>query len=236
MGRGETGLETLIDAGRLPETPHFPTAEVWLEVINAIDFLLESQHEFKTVVIDTINSIERLMHEHVCETEFGGDWTEKGFTGYMRGYEVSLSYWRELLGKLDRLREERKMTVVLLSHTKVKNFKNPEGADYDRYQPDMHEKTWALTSNWADVVLFGNFSTTVVTGKREDVTKKGKALGGSERVLYTERTAAFDAKNRLGLPPEIDLGDTPEKAWEAFSSAVKQARLTPQPVQPTEAA
>jgi hypothetical protein len=32
-----------------------------------------------------------------------------------------------------------------------------------------------------------------------------RAKGGRERVLHTERTAAFDAKNRYGLAPELPM-------------------------------
>lgn len=49
------------------------------------------------------------------------------------------------------------MTIFALCHTKVKPFKNPLGPHYDRFQPDMHEKTWGLSHKWADAVLFGNF-------------------------------------------------------------------------------
>ena len=225
--RGETGLETLIDAGRLPEVPHFPEVMNFTDLLGQVQFLIDEEHPYKLLAIDTINGAERLCHEHVCQREFSGDFGEKGFTGFMRGFEISLADWRQLLSKLDELREKRKMTVFLLCHTKVSTFKNPEGADYDRYSPDMHAKTWSLTHKWADVVLFGNFSAAVVgqRGKEEmDPSKKGKGKGGNLRILLTERTAAYDAKNRLGLPAEVDMGDDARSSFENFKNAVKAAK------------
>jgi AAA domain len=225
--RGETGLETLIEANQLPETSHFPEIMEWSSLLQAIDLLTESPHDYKVLVVDTVNGAERLCHEHVCAKSFGNDWGEQGFTGYMRGYEVALSDWREFLTKLDNLRLTRRMTVVLLCHTKVKQFKNPLGADYDRFQPDMHDKTWSLTHKWADCVLFGNFSTSVVgRGGAEvaDPSKKGKGMGGKQRLLYAVRDAAYDAKNRLGLPEEISMGLTPAEGWKNFLEAVKKGK------------
>jgi hypothetical protein len=221
--KGETGLETLIDAGQLMEIPHFPEVQTWAELLGAIDTLLEEKHEYKAFVLDTLNGAERLCHEHVCARDFEGNWTDRGFMGYMRGFEVSLADWRELLAKLDRLRIERRMTIILICHTKVSTFKNPEGPDYDRYCPDCNAKTWSLTHKWADVVLFGNYEVVVSGGSTGEKAKKGKGIAQS-RVLYTERHASYDAKNRLGLTPEIEMGDSVAKAWGNFAAAVKAGR------------
>jgi hypothetical protein len=224
--RGETGLETLIDAGRLPQTPHFPEVQTWQELLGCVETLTEEDHDFRTLALDTINGAERLCHERVCERDFGGEWGDKGFAAYAKGSDVSLSEWRELLGALDKLRAKRKMTIVCLAHTKVAPFRNPEGADYDRYQADMNQKTWALTAKWADCVLFGNFDVTVGAVKTNQKTgeQKGKGTGGNARLMFTERHAAYDAKNRIGLVPEIEMGDSAAQAWSNFIAAVKAGR------------
>jgi hypothetical protein len=119
------------------------------------------------------------------------------------------------------------MSIILLCHTKVKQFKNPMGADYDRFQPDMNDKTWSLSHKWSDVVLFGNFDISVVgRGGNEvsDPSKKGKGMGGKQRMMYTVRDAAYDAKNRLGLAEEISMGSTPAEGWKNFIEEVKKGR------------
>ena len=224
QARGETGLETLIDNGQLPDVPHFPEVQTWSETLGAIDALLNEEHGYKTLCMDTLNGFERLCHEHVCARDFKSDWTDGGFMGYQRGFEVSLADWRELLGKLDALRLQKRMAIMLLCHTKVATFKNPEGPDFDRYQPDMTNKTWSLSHKWADVVLFGNFEVTVDGGKTGDKPKKGKGAGGQQRMLYAERHASYDAKNRLGLPVEIEMGGSSPEAWANFVVALKAGR------------
>lgn len=216
--KGETGLETLIDAGRLPDVPHFPECQSFPELIATIGTLTTSEHDFKTLIIDTLNGAEALCHERVKDREFEGD--ARKFDAYKSGYEVSLGTWRELLNALDVVRATKRMTVVALAHAKISPFKNPLGEDFDRYTPAMHPKTWELSSRWADAVLFVNFDQHV----KEERGKRAKGVGGQGRTMYCERTAAFDAKNRHGLPEEIDLGDSPEQAFQNFKAAMAAGR------------
>jgi hypothetical protein len=225
QSKGETGLETLISNGQLPETAHLPECETWAESLDALRWVLTGEHEFRTLALDSMNGFERLCHEAVCNRDFNGDWSDRGFEGYKRGYQIALTDWREALNILDAIRLERKMTVLMLFHTKITTFKNPEGPDYDRYQPDVQAGTWSLTGKWADCVFFGNQEAQVIGGKLDEKGgKKGKGIGGTVRMMYTERHAAYDAKNRLGLPAEIEMGNSPQEAFQAFANAVKLGR------------
>jgi hypothetical protein len=219
MTRGETGLETLIDAGRLADVPHFATdAKDFNAVKAAINSLAAGQHSYKTLVTDTLNGAARLCEEDVCRTKYGNDWSD--YAAYGRGVDAAIAPWLDFLALLDSLRERTRMAIILLCHTSVKTFKNPEGPDYDRYQPDMAAKLWGHTHKWADVILFGNRLT--VTEREKGQTRgKAKGMGGTDRVLHTERSAAFDAGNRYGLPPEIDCGASGTEAWANFLAAMK---------------
>jgi hypothetical protein len=190
-------------------------------VLDAVGALTCESHAFRTLVIDTLNGCERLCHEHVCRREFEGRWGRDGFTAFQTGYDVALAEWRNFLDALDRLRAERHMSILALAHTKISTFRNPEGSDYDRYAVDVHHKTWGLTHKWADLVLFSQFVAHVDTRRNDS---KGKAKGGSRRVLYTTRTAAFDAKNRHGLPEQIDAGDSAAEAWANFTGALQAGK------------
>lgn len=221
MTRGETGLETLIDSGQLPEVAHFPESQTWDELMAACDVLATEDHDYKTLVLDTGNGAERLCHEEVCRREYKDDWGAKGFTSYQQGFEVSLADWRLFLSKLDAIREKRMMAIIVLCHTKIGTFKNPGAADYDRYEGKMHAKTWGLLKEWSDIVLFADYEVEVLQDKRPDANKKGKAVGGQTRLMHTERTAVYDAKNRHGLPEEIEMGTSGQTAWNNFVNALK---------------
>lgn len=230
MTRGETGLLTLIDNGLLSETDHYDEFTCWQDLTYAVNHLIVTERDNRTFVLDTVNGAERLCFEHVCNTDFNGRWGS--FMNYGRGPDKATENWIDFLSTLDRLRERKRMAIVLLCHSKVKTFKNPEGDDYDRYTPDMHDKTWGLTHKWADVVLFGNYETQVKKDKGE---LRSKGLSDGTRLLYAQRTAAWDAKNRLGLPQEISMGRTPQEAWHNFHEAAKRGRQQQQQQQQAQA-
>jgi hypothetical protein len=201
--------------------PSIPAVELqsWAETLDQVDFLIQNPKEFQTVALDALGGFERLCHEHVCQRDFGGEWGDKGFQAYMRGYDVSVSEWLLLLQRLDRLRSFG-VEIVLLSHAKVKTFKNPDGPDYDRYSADCHDKTWAVTAKWADDILFGTFQTVVLDtkGAVASASTKGrkKGVGGDQRMIYTQRRASYDAKNRWGMPFEIEISDQPGAMWSTI--------------------
>lgn len=228
---GDTGLESLADSGQLGEIPHFPELKSWTDVLSAIEWLTTGEHAYQTMVIDTLNGAERLCHEHVCDRDYGGDWSEKGFLSYSAGFSTSLTDWRELLAAIDTLREKRKMSVILLCHTSVAPFANPEGANFDRYQPALHRKTWDLTNGWCDLCGFFNFYVEVVKDGG-----KSKGRGGQERVMYTTRHAAYDAKSRYSIPDEIELGNSGAEAWANFYKALRQSKSNLQLQTKTESA
>jgi hypothetical protein len=104
----------------------------------------------------------------------------------------------------------------MLGHVQVRPFKNPLGADYDRYVCDVHHKTWGVTHKWADAVLFGTFRTVL----DEKKGTKPKGIGGADRVLFCERRDAYDAKNRYGMPEELDIPNEPAEVWGTIWAAV----------------
>lgn len=224
MARGETGYVTLRQHGRVPEVDTVldadgkpETLNNWDAVTTAMDAAIESDH--KTVVFDALNGFERLLYEKVCRRDFGNDFGK--FQDYGRGPEVSVNEIVDFVARLERIKASGK-NVIVLSHVKVKPFKNPLGPDYDRFTPDCHEKTWSTVVKWADAVLFGKFNEmTEVAKSTGNIAKdRGKAIGGTDRVLYTEQSAAWVAKNRYGMPAEIEIGNDPAQVWNKIQAAI----------------
>lgn len=218
MAKDETGYETLLGSNLVPSCDS-ARMDDWGGILG----MLEEFDDQHTVVLDAIGGFERACHEYICDREFDGDWGERGFASYQKGYDISITEWLKLLGALERIRDKGS-TVVILSHCRIKTFKNPLGADFDRYVSDVHDKTFAATARCADIVLFGNFFTAVETIKssKPEALKKGKGIGGSTRVVYTERRDAFDAKNRYNMDEMITIPDDPSKIWETIWNNIKK--------------
>jgi hypothetical protein len=221
LSKGETGLETLMDAGLAPEVPFLEVGN-WLNTLAIIQELTESANDNKTLVLDTGDGFEKLANHHTCMTDYSGDFSEKGFEGYQRGYKsVANGPWAQLLIALDKLREVRRMGVVILCHTSIRNFANPNGADYNRFEPAMSRYAWEVTYGWADMVLFAHRE---VATTKERGDSKAKGRGGSTRVILTEYDAVADAKNRHNLPSEIPMGNSAEEAMANFKAALAEGR------------
>ena len=166
----------------------------------------DEKHDFRTVVLDTADWLERLIHDKVCE-RFGASNIEKADGGYGRGYVHALGDWRKVLALLDEIRARRRMVVLVLAHCKVERFEDPENQSYDRYSPRLQKLANALLCEWADAVLFATQRMRVdsATGKAAPI-----GAGGGQRVLRCVGGPACVAKNRFDLPAEIDL------SWQSF--------------------
>jgi hypothetical protein len=184
--------------------------ESWPEVQTALRDLATLPHDYQTLVVDTVDALEPMMWRTICVR---GNKSNIEEFGYGKGYVAALDEWRIFLSDLERLRRERKMHVVLVAHTHIKLFKNPEGDDYDRHEFKLHIKAGGLLKEWCDDVLFAHYETYAVKGDGE---RKAKGISTGARVVETVRTAAWDAKNRHNLPSTLSLD------YDAFAAAVKQ--------------
>ncbi len=184
------------------ECESFPLARSLGDVMAALETLYSGEHGYKTVVIDSLDWLERLIWNEVCEDEQVGS-IEK--IGYAKGYAFAIDKWRTVLGALDALRGDRGMTVIVIAHAKIEKFENPETVPYDRYSPRLHKLASALVQEWADEVFFATYK--VLTVKVDEGFNKAKhnGVGTGERIIRTVERPAHVAKNRLNLPEELPL-------------------------------
>jgi len=189
---------------------HFPIAAKIGDVLDAIAALFDGDHNFGTVVIDSLDWLETLIWRDI-ESKY-----EAKDLAYGKGAMIAADKWREILDGLTALRNERGMAVILIAHTEIKRFDSPETEPYDRYQPKLQARSSALVREWCDAVLFANYKTIV---KKDDVgfnKTVARGISTGERLLFTSERPAYMAKNRYGLPESIAL------AWPAFESAINK--------------
>ena len=187
--------------------------------------LLRAEHGFQSVIIDSVDWLERLIWDDLC-VQYGVNSIEKVDGGYAKGYTHALTPWRRILSSLNDLRMRRGMCVILLAHAKVEKFEDPEHAAYDRYSPRLHKHATALITEWVDAVLFATrkiITKTEDAGFNRDRTiAAGLGKDGGERILRCIGSPACIAKNRFGLPAELPL------LWPALMDALV-ANSTPTP-------
>ena len=168
----------------------FPTS--WEMVLQEVEYVKNNAYQFKTLVLDTADWAERLGIKCVCDRA-----QKNGVEDF--GWGKGYTYVAEEFGRLINLLSEianKGVNVVVTAHAKMNKVEQPdEMGSYDRWELKLTKQTSPLLKEWADILLFANYKTIVVsTGK-----DKYKGQGGQQRIMYTTHTAAWDAKNRFGL-------------------------------------
>lgn len=194
------------------DTARFPLATSSAEVMSAIETLYTQDHEFNTVVLDSADWYEQILQREIEASHDAKD------LAFGKGAVILAERWKLLLDGLNALRNDKGMAVIILGHCEIKRFDSPEVESFDRYQPKLQNRASALVQEWADAVLFANYRTIV---RKEDVgfnKSVAKGITTGERLLYTQETPAFLAKNRYSLPAQLALD------WGQFSAALNTAQ------------
>jgi hypothetical protein len=193
------------------QVPHFPLATSYTDVAEALEALRTEDHDYRTVVIDSVDWLEPLIWAEACKRN---NWPTIEFPGFGKGYAEAVNIWREYIDKLNALRDEKGMAVLQIAHTDIKRFDSPEHEPYDRYVIKLQTRASALLQEHSDVVLFANYEISVTKSDVGFNKKVTRALGSGARVMHTEERPAFLAKNRYGLPDTLPL------EWSAFVAAM----------------
>ena len=169
-------------------------------VLDMLTWVLGHPEQIGTLVIDTVDWLEKLIFNSVCSEKKIQNVED---IGYGKGYVYAKQKMQQILEILDAI-VQLGIHVVLVCHSTIRKFEQPdEMGSYDRYMLKLNEKNIApIVKEWLDMLLFCNYKTDVVTAA-DGKTKK--ARGGQKRIMYSNHSACWDAKNRFGLPDEMPM-------------------------------
>lgn len=184
------------------DVARFPAPTSWEMLLQEVEQVIKDPTSVGTLVIDTVDWAQAKCVESVC-AKYKADGIES--FGYGKGY----SYVYEEFGKLLNLLNDvidKGTNVVLVAHSAIRTFTKPdEMGQYDRYELKLIStpkcSITGMVKEWSDLLLFANYETFIT----EDSKTKKKYATGNRRVMYTEHTAAYDAKNRFGMPSKLDF-------------------------------
>ena len=171
----------------------------WEDLISTIREVAQTPGCCQTMVVDTADWAEQMAIAHLLK-KHGVDGLES--FGFGKGYTYLGEEFTRFLRACDEVIASGRH-VVITAHSKVRKQEVPEeyGA-FDHYELKLTRQCAPLLKEWPDLLLFLNFKTLVIGDDKKGGSKK--ATGG-KRVMYTTRTACWDAKNRFGLPDELPL-------------------------------
>jgi hypothetical protein len=193
----------------------FPIAQSLDDIYSAIGTLLNDDHKFENVFLDSLDWCEPLIQAHVCKAN---GWKDIETPGFGKGYVAAAAEWKNLLDGLEALRRERGMGVILICHVKQQRIESPTHEGYDAWVLKLHNRASALVEEWADIVGFAAHRIAIKKTDAGFGNKETKALKTGERMLYLEAHPAYPSGNRFGLE------DCP-LSWDAFSEQLS-ARLS----------
>ena len=211
------------------------------QVLDQLNYVAGHPEDIGTVVIDTVDWLEKYIFKAVCEEKNLKNIEDMG---YGKGYVFAKQKMQGLLELLDLI-TQRGVHVVLVCHSMIRKFELPdEMGSYDRYMLKLNEKNIApLIKEWVDLLLFVNYKTDII---KDSDGKTMKGRGGQKRVMYANHSACWDAKNRFGLPDEMPFdydqvahlfGEAkPVEAREIEEKKPEPMKITPPKVQVTTVA
>lgn len=177
--------------------------ETWEELISVIKEVADAPTVCSTLVIDTADWAETMAIDHICLK-----YKQPGLEafGYGKGYTYLSEEFTRLLTACDKVIESGKH-VIITAHAKQRKVELPdETGSFDVWGLKLSKQTAPLLKEWPDALLFLNYKTYVIT--TEEKTRKAQ---GGKRVIYTTHSPVYDAKNRHGLAPELEL------KWESIA-------------------
>lgn len=175
------------------------TIETFNDVIDVFSELLTTEHEFQTVIVDSLDGLEHLVWAATA-ARLGVNSIEE--PGFGKGYVEADTEWRNFLGGVSALAQAG-INVVMLAHPEIVRFDSPTTDPYSRYTPKLHKRGNALVREQADLVAFMNYR---VSLKEKEVGPKktvAHAEGGKERQIHLREGAGFLAKSRYPHPDSI---------------------------------
>lgn len=169
------------------------------EVMDAMAALAGEDHQFKTLVVDSLSELETLIWAETCARK---QWASIETPGFGKGYIETDYVWAEFIDAFNYLRNDRGMNVVLIGHSVTDRFDDPETQSYSRYAIDLHKRAMAMMTREVDAILLVKKDVTIKT-EGAGKNPRARADGGDTRWIYCEGRPAFQAGNRFNMPERI---------------------------------
>lgn len=201
--RAEDGLQAIPEDSR-PDA--FPLLESADELWKQMAALINEEHDYKTVVIDSVTALERMFVQQVIDDD---PKKPKSINQAMGGYGAGMSAVGQLhqrVRKAAGLLVDRGINVVFIAHADTETIELPDSDPYTRYSMRLGKKSQAPYTDDVDLVGFLKLQTfTMGDGERK------KAISDGTRILVTYATAANVSKNRFGITEDLPvvLGENP---------------------------
>lgn len=186
------------------EVDRTPPVTSYDELLDALKwFYAEGGREYKTLVIDSIDHAEMLIHQKVCSD---AKVDALGDIEWGKGKQRAMKRFGDLLQMIGLIRDHHNVEVVVIAHDDIRRVEDPEVQSYDRHEPKtIIRDASSLLCEWADEVLYAHHSVRVKSETGAFGKQSTRALDRTERLLRATYKPTVIAKNRLKMEDVIEF-------------------------------
>jgi len=194
--------------------------ETEAKLMEQLHALLRDEHDFKTLIIDSVTGLESMFINEVIADDPKAKNIQQAAGGYGAGRDTVAAKHSRVRKAAEMLRTKRGMNVVFLAHSDINRVDPPDGESYTQFSLRLHSKSQSPYIDEVDVVGQVKQPTALVGDDRK------RAIGMDERVLLCTMTPAAVTKNRLGISEEIEIepGKNPLARWVAGARKPRAAK------------
>lgn len=185
------------------DVARFPKVKSWIELESQLKALRDENHDYKTLVIDTIDALEQVAEQSILTGQNADKTMATAHGGFAKAYIKMANMFLNLRDNyLIPLRDKKKMNIVILAHSKKVKHEDPmTNTSYDHYETACDKRIKPIFEDWVSGIFFMNYY--LVKAEGVDGKEYAEGLDGL-RMLYTEERPSHVAKNRFNLPYEIE--------------------------------
>lgn len=198
--RAEDGLTSLESRDGIEA---FPLISNTNEVFEGINVLATQEHQFKTVVIDSVTRLNELFEKEVVESDPKKPRSiNQALGGYGAGHAAVAEKHRTLRNWCESLRAAKGMNILFLAHADHDTIELPDQDPYIRYTLRLNKRSVSSYVDNVDLVGLVRLRTfTTGDGDRK------KAISDGARELVCNALASSVSKNRYGITKPLELGE-----------------------------
>ena len=204
------------------------------DLLAYLQLLANKQHDYKTVIIDSLDTLEKkIIHPHILKTN---DFDSIDQT-FGRAYTRSAEVFDTILDVIEQIRFKRRMFVVLTAAAVKETFDDLVNNSYHRFNLALQNQISTKVFHQSDFMFFMRPQVYMVTDKRG---KNAKPTSNAKRELCTTLMPQYVAKSRAkGLDPIITYEQgtgfsTLRKYFVGFVTGKSQLQTVEAPLQVEE--
>jgi hypothetical protein len=193
--RVEDGMKSI--TGNMPSA--FPIAQTSDDVLEQLIMLGSEEHDFKTVIIDTVTKLNILIENEIVAGDHAKS-INTALGGYGAGISAAAERHRTIKLYCDKLVEFKRMNVVFIAHAETESVDLPDKDPYMRYTIRMNKRSVSHYSDDVDLVAYIKLQTLTMSSKGSD---KQKATTDGTRIITCYPTPNHISKNRYGIKSDL---------------------------------